>query len=197
MNSTVYSPQTNRSSRKGFQLALWFLAACLLAASGCRVAQKTAALPTEMMSAVMRSGESKRLDPAVLQGELLRYADDFLGRTTTGVDEYSRRVNTPEARSEALEWKLTLGTSVLGIASGANPTANLVDFLALSSLLRVFLEQRRAEDALGEALDVWLQNSRLLETNAWKIADGVLSPAQQEEFRTAIRRWLALNTEEG
>ena len=184
--------------RRGLWLVTWLLSLCLLATSGCQVARQTASLPGQVVTAVVPGGKSaQQTDPAALQSELLRYADDFGGRTSTGLDEYARRANTAKAREEALNWKLALDTAVLGIATGANPTANLIDFLVLSSLTRAFLERRAASAEADGAFDIWLENSRVLETNAWKIAEHVLSADQQQEMRTNISAWLARNASEG
>src|SRR5437899_2710393 len=42
-----------------------------------------------------------------------------------------------------------------------------------------------------------LENSRVLETNAWKIAEGAMTPGQQAELRTAIGHWLEANASAG
>jgi hypothetical protein len=136
-------------------------------------------------------------DPALVQREVLRYADDFFARTKSSLDEYATRIGTPEAHEQALTWKLSLNSSALGIATGANPMANLVDFLALSSLTRAFLEKRAVNVEPRAAFDLWLENSRILETNAWKMAGDVLTPQQQTEFRGIVDRWLAQNAQAG
>jgi hypothetical protein len=176
---------------------LRLLSLCLVALSGCSVVEQTAKLPVDTVAAVMPRMQGKQPDPAVLQDQLLRYADDFFGRTSTGLDEYARRVDTAKARSEALSWKLALDSAALFIATGANPMANLVDFLALATLTRAFVEQRASEVEPRAAFDIWLENTRLLETNAWKLAEGVLTGAQREEFRGAMARWLELNASTG
>jgi hypothetical protein len=190
------SPAAEGSRR--LQSITGLLLVCILAASGgCHVARKTAALPGDVVTAVVPGPKSTAPDPAALQSELLRYGDDFFGRTTTGIDEYARKVKTSEARWEALNWRLSLNTSALGIATGANPTANLIDFLALSTLTHAFLEQRAVTAEPRGSLDIWLENSRVLETNAWNIAAHVFVPEQQHEIRTNISRWLAQNAKEG
>src|SRR5262249_30526964 len=136
-------------------------------------------------------------DTATLQTEVLHYAADFFGRTTTGLDDYARAVNTPEARSQALEWKLGINSSVVGIASGANPAANLVDLLALSSLTRAVVEQRAEGVQPPGALDPWLASSRVLETNAWKLAEEVFTTQQQTELRSTMQKWLEENSRKG
>jgi hypothetical protein len=197
MNTRVKNGKIAGTVWRGLQLVTRLSTAGLLAAGGCGVVQETAKLPVKTVSAVVPGTKSKQTDPAVLQAEVLRYADEFFGRTMTGMDEYARRVNTRNGRAEALNWKLALESSSLGIATGANPTANLVDFVALASLTRSFLEQRAAGAEPPGAFDLWLANSRVLETNAWEMADSVLTTEQQTEFRAAIERWLAQNATTG
>jgi hypothetical protein len=165
----------------------------LLMITGCQVAQETVSLPGEMVSAVLRGPQGNQPDPAVLQGELLRYCDDFFGRTSTSLDEYARRVGTTSAQEQATKWKVALGASALGIATGANPLANLVDFLGLATLTRAIVEREAAAIEPRGAMGLWLENTRALETNAWRIAQGVLSESQQGEFRAAISQWLTEN----
>ena len=156
--------------------------------------EQTAKLPMNAVSAVVPTSKSGQPDPALLQAKLMRYADDFFARTSMGTEEYARRVNTPKARFEALSWKVSLDSSALDIATGPNPQANVLDFLALATLSRTFLEARAARAVPHDAFDPWLEDSRVLETNAWQLAEGVLTISQQDEFRAAINRWLANNT---
>ncbi len=184
---------SGRRGQRNSRLAAGLLALCLLGAGGCRVVKETAKLPVKTVQAVVPGTQAKVPDPALVQAELLRYADDFFGRVASGLDEYARRVNTAQGRTEALNWKLALTSSALGIATGSNPTASLLDFLAISSLTRAFLELHVGEVERPDALGPLLDSSRILETNAWKLAEGLLSPEQQKEFRAAIERWLAAN----
>jgi hypothetical protein len=168
-----------------------------LGLAGCQVAQETARLPGQMVTAVVPGMKSAPPDPAALQTAVLRYADDFTSRTAEALEDYVRRVNTPEARLQALTWRLAMDSAALGIATGPNPTANLVDFVALATLSRTFLEQRVPNAAPPGALDSWLEVSRALETNAWKLAEGFLTADQQVEFRAAMGRWCAQNSKAG
>jgi hypothetical protein len=179
---------TSRRGRRGLRVITRLLPLCLLAGGACKVVRETASLPVKTVAAVVPGTQTKQPDPGVLQTELLRYGDDFFAHTTMGLENYLQRVPTPEARFEALGWRLTLNSSVLGIATGPNPTANLIDFVSLSSLVRGFLEQKAAEVQPPGALDFWLESSRNLETNAWKLAAIALSADQQQELRAAINR---------
>jgi hypothetical protein len=124
---------------------------------------------------------------------VLHYADAFASQTSTALDAYAHRVNTPEARLQALTWKLSLGSSALGIATGPNPTANLLDFVTLTTLLRASLEEQAHKAVPPGALDGWLDTSIVLETNAWKLAERTLNTDQQAQLVIAIDRWRSEN----
>jgi hypothetical protein len=197
VNGPILDRGSRRQELKKLQQVICLLPLCVLAATGCKVARQTASLPGHVVTAVVPGDKSTQPDPAALQSELLRYADDFSGRTTTGLEEYARRVNTPKAREDALNWRLALVSSALGIATGDNPMANLIDFLALSTLTRAFLERQATNAEPPGAFDVWLENCRVLETNAWNIAAHFLTKDQQQEMRTNISRWLELDAKQG
>ena len=193
MVKTAFNRSRTRVRVIRYRLIAMLLPWCVLAGSGCKMVQDTAKLPMNAVSAVVPTSKSGQPDPDVLQAKLLSYADDFFARTSMGTEEYAHRVNTPNARFEALSWKVALDSSALGIATGPNPMANLLDFLALATLNRTFLEARAAHAVPRDAFDPWLKDSRILETNAWKLAEGVLTTAQQDEFRAAMKGWLAKN----
>lgn len=173
------------------------LLGCVLAGGGCALVKKTAQLPANTMAAVLPNGQPAPPDPAILQAELQRYSDDFCGRTSVALDEYASRVNTPGGRTEALQWKVAVNSSAIAIATGPNPTADLLDFVSLATLVRTFLDEQTNNPVAAEALVPWLKTSRHLETNAWKMADRVLTSTQQAEFQAVIRRWSAQNTNLG
>jgi hypothetical protein len=160
---------------------------------GCRFARETANAPVKAVAGMMPGTKSPAFDPALLQAELQRYADEYASRTTAALDDYAARAGTPEGRHQALQWKVSAGFAAVGIASGPNPRANLLDFLALATVTRMALEDASIEATNGPAFQPWLDTSRALETNAWKLAGGILSPAQQQELRDAISQWREAN----
>lgn len=166
----------------------FFLGVALL--SGCGVVEQTGKIPV-VGAVVPRTGSGEK-DPAALQAELQRYADESLSRSQAAIDDYARLMGTAEARHQALEWKVTIGSSVVGIVSGPNPKAALVDLLALATLTRTALEEQLPHKDNAQALQPWLRTSLVLETNAWKLADEVFTPPQQREIRDAIERsWVS------
>ena len=159
------------------------------AAGGCRIAQETAGLPMRAASAVVPSDKPSPPDPAFVQAGLQRFADDYANRTTAVLDDYARTIGTPEARTRALRWKIAAGTAALGIASGPDPQANLLDFLALTTITRLTLEEVWVRTPEGPAFQPWLDSSKELEAEAWALAGASLSPDHQQEVRDAIQNW--------
>lgn len=150
-----------------------------------------------MVSAVVPGRPSTPPDPAALQAELQRYANDFSGRMSAGLDAYAHSAKTREARERALQLKVSLISSALTIATGPNPQANLLDFVALASLTRSFVEERAGEVVPPGAFEPWLQSCQMLETNAWTLAGRILTPDQQLELRTTIESWRTDNLQVG
>jgi hypothetical protein len=163
----------------------------LLALAGCSVAKRTAQLPLQAAGAVVPGKPSGQPDVSLLQLEVQRFADDFVARTTIAIDEYADRVGTDAARLQGLSWKLTMAAAVFSIASEPNPNSSLVDLLGVSMRSRVALEEHWVKGPEGAAFEPWLETSRLLETNAWKMVEVFFDPKQQRELRDALIRWHA------
>jgi len=190
MSSKANSMATALRRGNRVRLTISLLLFLTLAENGCQVFHHKAGIVT----AVVPGTRSGRLpDPALSQAEVLDFADSFSSQITASLDEYALRINTPEARLQALDWKLSISSSVLSIATGPNPLANLVDLVSLASLLRASLEELAPTTVLPGAFDGWLNTSRLLETNAWKLAAANFTTNQQHQLREAIDRWRTEN----
>lgn len=161
--------------------------------SGCRIAEETARLPMRAVTAVGPATQPEAPDAALVQVELQRFADEYSSRTIAALDKYAEQVGTTEARSQALKWKVSASTAAMSIASGPDSLANLLDFLALTSVMRTALESVWLKTTNGPAFQPWLEASRALETNAWKLAAGNLTPDQSQEMRSSIQRWWEAN----
>jgi hypothetical protein len=171
----------------------FFLPVLLLLAAGCKLVKDTAELPVKAVAAAVPKGPPGTLDPGEVQTEALGYADDFAGRTTVAIDEYARRVGSAAGRAEALRWKVQISASTVSVATGPNPTVNVLDLVALASLTRRFVEVRAGQPAASAAFEPWVATSRLLETSAWALAARVLATNHQAEFRAEVDRWCAEN----
>jgi hypothetical protein len=164
----------------------------LLSGAGCQLIKTTVSLPARTVS-VVTPGKDSKVNPLDLQLDLQRYTDEFITRIAQALDEYAQRVGTEEARVEAIQLKLTCGTALVGIASGPNPNANLLDLVSVTVLTRKNIQDYWMKTSNGPAFQPWLEVSRVLETNVWEIADRVLKPEQIDELRRAINQWYARN----
>jgi hypothetical protein len=176
-----------------FRFIARLLPVLALALTGCTVLKQTASLPGKAVAAVVPHGEPSAPDPADLQLDVQRFADEYSSRTAVALDDYAKRVGTPEARSQALNWKVAAGSAAVGIASGPNPRVSLLDFLSMTTMTRTALEETWIKTANGAAFQPWLEVSRALETEAWALTEELLTPEQREAIRIAIRQWWASN----
>jgi hypothetical protein len=149
--------------------------------------------PEKVAHAIVPGKSSRQFDPVELQVQVQRFADDYALETATALDECVRRMGTDAARAQGLRWKLAATTAALGFASGPQPKANLLDLVSMATMNRAALEEYALNPANRAAVQPWLETSRVLETNAWVLADRVLSPAQVEELRAAITQWQKAN----
>ena len=133
------------------------------------------------------------MDPVELQLQVQRFADDYSARTLQALDEYAQAVGTESARTEALQMKLDAASSLVSVASGQNPQANLLDLVAMAEIARLTAEDYQLRHPNGSAFQCWVETSRQLETNAWALADQVLEPTQVAELRRAIPNWYTQN----
>ncbi len=179
-----------KKQRFSHRLTATLLCAGLVALSaGCGLLRA----PQTVMTAVVPGGQSKGPDPLGLQLQLQRFADEFSAQTSAAIDEYVRRVGTDAARIDGLTWKLGAVSASVSIASSANPKANLLDLVALTTLTRMTIADRVATLTNGQAAQPWLDTARTLESNVWTLAARVLAPSQIKELREAISDWHARN----
>jgi hypothetical protein len=148
--------------------------------------------PQKMVQAVVPGNDSQP-NPVELQIQLQRFSDDFAGRTTQGLDEYASRIGTEQGRILALQLKLRSLSAIISVVSGPNPNANLLDVVTMNTLTRKMIEDYWIKTPGGQAFEVWLENARVLETNAWHLAATVLKREQREEIRNAINEWYERN----
>jgi len=69
----------------------------VLVLTSCRVVEETARIPVKAVTALVPGTKASVQDLPLLQLELERYSDDYMGRTIAAIDEYARIVGTPEA----------------------------------------------------------------------------------------------------
>ncbi len=132
------------------------------------------------------------LPPDQIQAQVMRFADIYTVQVAEAADDFSSKVTSPEARVEAMRWKLGQATSAYIDATGPNPYLNVLDMLVLVTLSRMVIEDYGIK-TYGDAALPLLATQLKLETNAWTLAGGMLKPSQQQELRDLILEWRQKN----
>jgi hypothetical protein len=169
------------------------LAVLALALSSCGVVKTATDAPLHAWRAVTPSSKSKQgTDPVAVQQTMLRFADQFLARMITGLDQLQRDTNALDPAA-VLRWKIVFGTETCSIASGPNAVANLLDMTVFVTVTRMSVENYWEPMVFGEAAKPLLDSCRSAETEIWQLAGTVLKPAQKSELRQAIELWRRQN----
>ena len=183
--------RTNSRTPRPSRSALALLAALLLAAGfppACKLVQKTVEFPGE----VFHSGDGdapKRKSPAYVQALVMRFADTYLARIAHATNEFSQEVDTPEARIQALDWRIAPSTSAITIATGSNPNANLLDMITFVTLGRMTHEEYWQPEVWHEADQPMVIAYQDLDSEIYEIAGRVLTQKELEEVRATITDW--------
>ena len=155
--------------------------------SGCRVVQDTTAIPAKAVQTVTRGAKDQpQVDPVQLQQQLIRFADEFISSIATASEQLRRGTNALD-RIELEKRRLLYANDILGIASGQNSVANLLDMVVLTTMTRIAMEEYWMPKVYGESARPLFEVCRNAEQKIWKLAGPVLKPAQAEELRQAIR----------
>jgi hypothetical protein len=124
-----------------------------------------------------------------LQLSVMRFADEYVGRTGEVLNQFQASAERPEERLRTQSWKLQQATSAYTIASGPNPVSNALDMVVLASLSRLVLDDAWVGDAYGARAAPVQATYRALEGEAWQLLVGVLSDTQMTRLHEILTRW--------
>jgi hypothetical protein len=130
-----------------------------------------------------------------MESQVMRFADVYASVVAQAADDLSTKLDTPEGRYEAQRWKLGQATAIYVDATGPNPSLNALDTLVLVTLARMVAEDHFVKVFGDDALPL-LETHRRLESDAWLLAGGVLTPPQQQELKDLIAEWRRKNPDQ-
>ena len=131
-----------------------------------------------------------------LQTEALRFADDYVESVSHAADGITKTLRTREAEVAALKWKIDQATSAYADATGENPVWNVLDLTVLATVSRMVVEDAKAREQFGEAVEPLIRTHVALEKSAWTLAGTLLSSEQADELRNLIVEWRKQNPSE-
>lgn len=129
------------------------------------------------------------VSPVVLQGEVMRFSEEYLAAVAQAVNDVARQAGTPAVRVEAAAWKVHQATAAIGNAAGENPILNALDMIMLASASRFVVEDYWAGVASGDAVKALVDTHQKLETKSWELVEGWMSASQKQELRDLIVEW--------
>ncbi len=164
--------------------------ALLALTAGCFSFSRNSSASSAAVASIRKESGSpdKKITLPVLEAEVMRFGDDLTAEMSQAADEFGDQAGTPQARALALIVKTGAANNSMIIASGPNPTANLLDMVVLVTLGRMTFEDYWVPRH-GPPAQPMLDASRRLEKEIWSIAAQVLTPQQQDELRGLITAW--------
>jgi hypothetical protein len=126
-----------------------------------------------------------------LQLNVMRFADEYVGRTGEALSQFQRSSANAEERLAAQNWKVQQATAAYTDASGPNPVNNALDIVVLASLSWIVANDSWVEQTYGARAKPVQETYRALESEAWQLLTGVLNDTQITRLRELIDRWRA------
>ncbi len=192
-------PPASRPSRlrRRPSLVRWqglvFLGVLALATSGCGHLFRSSPPKAKVGSLEPTAGEQVPL--AVLQIEVMRFADSYAWLEAQAADDFVARAARPQARMAGVKWKLGQATAAFNDATGPSAVLNTLDLVILATASRMVVEDHGVE-MFGEAVSPIIETQRRLETNAWGLARRALKPDQEKELMRMIEAWRRQNPDQ-
>jgi hypothetical protein len=125
-----------------------------------------------------------------LQLEVMRFADEYTGRSREAINQFQGGLQSPNERLQAQNWKVQQASAAYTIASGPNPISNALDMVVLASLSRMVIDDAWV-GGYGERARNVEETYRSLEAEAWQLVEGVLTPEQLASLHLTITKWRA------
>jgi len=138
-----------------------------------------------------RAAEERTQQLQKLQLEVMRFADEYAGRSREVATEYQKGLQDPQERLDIQNWKVQQASSAYTIASGPNPVSNALDMVVLASLSRMVIDDTWSSGRLGPGAKAVQETHHSLESGAWQLVDGVLTPEQVARLHELINQWRA------
>jgi hypothetical protein len=156
-------------------------------------------LASSVADAAKGKGKRGAPDPqaitdAVLQGDLMSYADRYASIAAQAIEDVERLEPPPQVRRMILGDLVFSAAAAFTIAAEADPQVALLDMVVMATLGRMIFEDRRLPEH-GVFVEPVVAALTQLDEQAWQIADPVLTPAQKTELLDRIEAFHAANPE--
>src|SRR6185503_1919525 len=117
------------------------------------------------------------------------FADTFINILAQSLEELQKQTKRDEVASWAMRYRIKTCAAALTVSTSPNPIISMVDSVSLVTLKRIALEEHWIPTLLHEEGKDLLKSMRQAESDAWAMANRVLSPSQVTELRVVIENW--------
>jgi hypothetical protein len=138
-----------------------------------------------------RAAEERTAQVRKVQHEVMRFADEYTGRTRESITAFQAGLENADERLLAQNWKVQQASAAYTIASGPNPISNALDMVVLASLSRMVIDDSWTGKGDSEHVRAIQETYRSLEKEAWQLVQGVLTPEQVTSLHQSINQWRA------
>lgn len=126
---------------------------------------------------------------------LRRLAISYLGEVPEACEKIAKSDCTIEQRVMALMIRANSSDSVITIAADPDPQVSLLNMVTVLTLHRLFAEER-GEELFGEHSRGYINATRRMESEVWKLAGQVLDADEMKQLRELIIQYRKDNPDE-
>jgi hypothetical protein len=138
--------------------------------------------------------EPQAITDAVLQADLMSYADRYASIAAQALDDFERLEPPPDVRRMVMGDLVFSTAAAFTIAADADPQVALLDMVVMATLGRMIFEDYWLPKYGGYVEPVVIAMTKL-EDQAWQIADPILDTTQKTELLERIEAFHITNPE--
>jgi hypothetical protein len=163
------------------------------------IAAMATVLASSVADAAKGKGKKGAHDPqaitdAVLQADLMSYADRYASIAAQALDDFERREPPPDVRRMVMGDLVFSTAAAFTIAADADPQVALLDMVVMATLGRMIFEDYWLPKYGGYVEPVVIAMTEL-EDQIWQIADPILTTTQKTELLDRIEAFHITNPE--
>lgn len=172
------------------------LVICVVALSsvGCKAVDKATGVGNANVGQSLKKSNAK-LSRAELSLRLRRLAVSYLGDIPEVCEAIATSDLPIDKRVLALKIRANSADSVITIAADPDPQVSLLNMVTVLTLHRILAEER-GEEFFGEQSRAYINATRRMESDVWKLASQVLGADEMKQLRDLILEYRKDNPDE-
>ncbi|MFK7788457.1 MAG: hypothetical protein AB8C95_03045, partial [Phycisphaeraceae bacterium] len=175
-------------------LLIGFTIVVALSSTGCKAVDKATGVGNANVGQSLKKTNGK-ITRAELALRLRRLAVSYLGDIPEVCEKIATSDLPLDKRLLALTIRANSSDSVITIAADPDPQVSLLNMVTVITLHRILAEER-GEEFFGDQSRGYINATRRMESEVWKLAGQVLDPEEMKQLRELIIQYRKDNPEE-